>query len=946
MRNRILNILKDILNKINNHFSNEIKRLNDKAAFYNDNTDQITNTINNYKQEILIKLNKTFYLVAEDFYKNIYKNFYEDYISECLDAFYEQLKDPALNPEYILLNSTYNFNDIINNILVNLKKDYKTITKKQIIYKQNKLLIDIYNILNIDDIRTIINNEINSEFNNLLLTIKDKSINNAGYNAYNFDNQIMNDISQTINTKMNEIETIINSTKGENYQIDIKNWTDWKQQNEFDFTRINDEIDVKVNIINIKIKDEFENFIKEKKKYERESIDNLLEEAIKNNFNNLLSYLIPSFGKLFFERIIKYNENFKISNLYDNLRFSVTETLSYYITLTSLNSMTALPKDLKINLYNLNNLNSIVENYNTEILKKINNKVNDFIEYIQNYTLTQYLQTFNEFYIEAKFNDNITSLIKPKIYQLNAFLVKIFKNYSDFYFKEPFVKSYQNVLNEKTKEMIIFANNQKEVLRQQIFDKLTIDSENILNNINENVNRTEKSIIDYQNHFNTFKINTELIKYINNYYDNNIHEKFSNLIALVNDAKANNKNNLLETLEKSSEKYENLFNLQEIIDNSNDIDLFFKETYIQNITENIEKYDANNYKEKLKKKKMEYNKRNLRHLEGNETREDIENTYYEKLADKALGKIFQTILNASNLLKDFIDGGNEFDKLDEKILNLEKDLNNDYEKSLNIIINKKEKGIFDDELYENFTERLMELKNKTKDYYLQTYQKYNNIREYLNESIYNIDKSLIQCFKATNEAFNEEYEIIKNEFIPLLVNKSINDEENNYYNFPFNTQNNGNIEYNIIVNSNKSAYFSLDLEFEGIELNHPTVTAKIINLSGPKDMLIEILSGTSDCRNTKKVIKANFNEANYTMLIKYNTESENINITNIIHVKDYFYNIKQYKIIVVEAEDEFIEINGIITNIGKLKDDECIEELQDNENVKVDEKNNNTIFLL
>ena len=257
MRNRILNILKDILNKINNHFSNEIKRLNDKAAFYNDNTDQITNTINNYKQEILIKLNKTFYLVAEDFYKNIYKNFYEDYISECLDAFYEQLKDPALNPEYILLNSTYNFNDIINNILVNLKKDYKTITKKQIIYKQNKLLIDIYNILNIDDIRTIINNEINSEFNNLLLTIKDKSINNAGYNAYNFDNQIMNDISQTINTKMNEIETIINSTKGENYQIDIKNWTDWKQQNEFDFTRINDEIDVKVNIINIKIKDEF-----------------------------------------------------------------------------------------------------------------------------------------------------------------------------------------------------------------------------------------------------------------------------------------------------------------------------------------------------------------------------------------------------------------------------------------------------------------------------------------------------------------------------------------------------------------------------------------------------------------------------------------------------------------------------------------------------------------
>lgn len=72
---------------------------------------------------------------------------------------------------------------------------------------------------------------------------------------------------------------------------------------------------------------------------------------------------------------------------------------------------------------------------------------------------------------------------------------------------------------------------------------------------------------------------------------------------------------------------------------------------------------------------MEYNKKKLRHLEGKETKEDIENIYYEKISDKVLGKIFQKILNASNLLKDFIDGGNEFDKLDEKISNFEKDLN-------------------------------------------------------------------------------------------------------------------------------------------------------------------------------------------------------------------------------------------------------------------------------
>lgn len=55
MRNRILNILKEIINKINKHLSNEIKRLKNKVSFYDDNTSQITNTFTNYKQEILNK---------------------------------------------------------------------------------------------------------------------------------------------------------------------------------------------------------------------------------------------------------------------------------------------------------------------------------------------------------------------------------------------------------------------------------------------------------------------------------------------------------------------------------------------------------------------------------------------------------------------------------------------------------------------------------------------------------------------------------------------------------------------------------------------------------------------------------------------------------------------------------------------------------------------------
>ena len=42
-------------------------------------------------------------------------------------------------------------------------------------------------------------------------------------------------------------------------------------------------------------------------------------------------------------------------------------------------------------------------------------------------------------------------------------------------------------MNEKTNEMIVFANNQKEILRQRIFDKLTLNPEEIINEINENL---------------------------------------------------------------------------------------------------------------------------------------------------------------------------------------------------------------------------------------------------------------------------------------------------------------------------------------------------------------------------------------------------------------------------------------------------------------------------
>ena len=186
---------------------------------------------------------------------------------------------------------------------------------------------------------------------------------------------------------------------------------------------------------------------------------------------------------------------------------------------------------------------------------------------------------------------------------------------------------------------------------------------------------------------------------------------------------------------------------------------------------------------------------------------------------------------------------------------------------------------------------------------------------------------------------------IKEEFLPKSI-ENLMDGGVKYivFNHDMKLENNGQIKYDIKIYNNKKAYFSLDLEFESIKEN--ILEAKIINIRGPKNMQIEIKSGTSNYRETKRTISSNCGSANYTMLIHFDTESANINITTITHFEKYEYEIKVFEINTIFPEDDFIFINGIVVNQGILMDEEC-EDNPVNEEIKiVKEKNNSTYVLL
>ena len=236
-----------------------------------------------------------------------------------------------------LYNSTYNIGDIIINILDNIINNYKEITLKKINFKYNEYYTKIKNSINIIQIENLINNQIDNIYNSILLPQLQKfATYNPGdeqYTEYDLSDDYKKEINSTIKEKNNIINNQIILTKGNDNQALFT-------CNEIDFSLSGIEV---IDPICKNLKQT----LSSEKEEQKNKINNLIQGIIKDNFDELLNNIIPTFGNQFFERIIKYNENFKISSLYDNLKNSLAQTLSYYIALNIYRDVDSLPKYLK-----------------------------------------------------------------------------------------------------------------------------------------------------------------------------------------------------------------------------------------------------------------------------------------------------------------------------------------------------------------------------------------------------------------------------------------------------------------------------------------------------------------------------------------------------------------------------------------------------------------------
>ena len=220
-------------------------------------------------------------------------------------------------------------------------------------------------------------------------------------------------------------------------------------------------------------------------------------------------------------------------------------------------------------------------------------------------------------------------------------------------------------------------------------------------------------------------------------------------------------------------------------------------------------------------------------------------------------------------------------------------IENDYEENILILLNEK----------------LEYLKTKSLDYYNQINESYYNVRNYLIESINNINNELNECANITYITYKEKYEEIANKAEPFNKEEIEMSQEPQVIE-PYDTQNKQvNIEYSIL-NMTKKTRFKFDFEFEEGNILKPKVRLTIINQSRPKKITVNFKSEIEGYGDTIETFEAEINEVNYTMNIDFNTQSTDLNITTIYNLESYQYTKVMYSLL-KEYYDICYTVNGI-----------------------------------
>ena len=906
--NTIYGYLNEVLNRIKYHVINEANRLSDELTSYSNNYKIIENRLNYYKNSIYNKFETNIKSVVNDFYSKVLKKFHTDYIVYHLDIYKKYSLETSFK-NYEFLNISFDLKDIVNENLELLIKEYKELSKNQIDFFNQKHLQALDQLFIFSNMKNTINNEINNIYSNQLLPIlKQKAIYNSGddqISDYDFKSNILVDIENLINQKMNQIKQIMGKMNG-SYNID-QNYNIPPS-----FSRV--EIEEFQQIIN-----SFNNFTNVFSSQELKEFKNVVLQNVKNNFQIIIDNFVPSFGKDFFDRILKYNEE-NIKSLYNNLKYSTTESIIYYIGLCQFqksNDQIQLPENIKLKILTLNSLDETIKSKNNQIISSLNTKINQFFDETKNFIVETYINEMKkDTNIQLNFEKKIRTIIEQTLDGKRDIFENEYINMMNT-IKNPFIEQYKKALNKETNEANYVIKKMKEQSRDYLNKIFTLNPDDILVNIENKLNNTVRAVEAYNYQFNTFKISNEVYKYLNNFGHDIILPIYKYIKELLDAATIDI---IVANLNNNSEDFEKEYSIDKFDNKAYEIKNNLTH-YINEMNTSIKNYGVKEdiYKENLKKEIANYKR--IRRLEETD---DEKLTYKQQAADLKLDKTFQELKTTSKSMKEFIQSFSLFYNFDDKINKYINDI--EYQNGISENLIKKHTLNYDE-----LSTKLYELNNLAKEYYNKANSTYYKIKDSIIKSILLINEYIEKCSIITYETIANKYFEIKDNFNP--VSKKEVDEKDSISIDEYNENAGNDLSYTIETKIEKFKIdneFTLDILFEEGDIKNPKVLGKVINKNKPKKIEINFYSLTGQyCGKIGRRINAEFNNISLSTDINFEGGLNNAKINTNFDYEEYNVETKYYEDIeitqtIVLAGITF-PISSICTEISKeVPDSEVI----------------------
>lgn len=765
--------------------------LHNKSEYISYNKNQIKKD-NKYngKTKIILDVNNITYLIETNI------NFNDKYISEKRYVYYYDINNNkildvvyGLNDKKNIINFDYekefgNYDDFINACIIKQKDIGISSLNNNERFKlfSNKFNIDFIKLIysKLLNNKKYLSSSINKSLNSININLNHKSIDDKIKSILSFLSSLLTNLN-IISSNLVNSQSLLSSKLDEFNNLNISNHLD-----------NNDIIKQKQNLIN-SLNLDFQQFLNDK-------TDNLNSNILNIKLNNSNDFLNNLYSQ---SQTIQSN----LSLLYSNL--SNSNLLSSYNINSSSNIISS-----NINIKSLNIDKKLKQQHLTELNEQINQLDLSLNFYNDN------LDLYNEEKNKIKNNNIHINNLQSNLTNLNNQLLDLQNQYNlinnDINLYNSNINNLNSSITFKFNSKCKCCNHNKQLcnydkIKQDIsnFNNLISINQNKLNELNEQINNLKQQINKLNDEINKLKslsFNNDLIKSIediniidlreqkNKLLDeqeqiNNFLKNFSNLkkyFKLLNDYNILNeqinkeKDNIQIDQDKQINKLKEKYNL---IKKQKEQE---KDNKIKEIEDEIKKIKDDIYNN-ITLKSNQLNKE-IKDLQIN-----INNLIQEKNDKENLNKIYSNLLIDLNKLKDYeyiINNADE-NTIINKIIN--STLSN-----LNILINNLSFPIINKEIYFEFKDNSLSIKDKDKDYDIRLYSGgekeiidvifniiLNDFLINLKVNIKFIDEMLISVDKNRIDYLDEFFNELKSRFDKIFI-ISHEDKIKDYYDINFN----------------------------------------------------------------------------------------------------------------------------------------------------------------